>query len=117
MSVVHSWVDRRARLLIYISDKVAGGTLASHLAKIRTPKQAIVKGWCLQLLEALAHFHAISGEGAFLYLRSAQVLVNANTNELKLSEEGFLCDAVRLYKSAYFGIGLTDLGCPEWIPP
>ena len=110
IAIVHSWVDRCRLELVYICDLMTGGSLSwylrplySHLAKIKAPKVKVVKGWCLQLLDAIQYYHEVTDEGAFLYLRGSQIMVNANTNELKLSEEGFLCDAISYCKNTYFG--------------
>lgn len=112
---VDSWIDREKKGIVFITEIFSGGSLSkynlsspSYLHKIKRPKLKVIKNWCVQILEGLEYLHSRKPPVVHRNVKSENIFINTNTNDIKLGELGCLATILDSARSLYGESPLTQ---------
>jgi WNK lysine deficient protein kinase len=112
LKFVSSWINREKGDVIFITERVPGGSLWSYIRRLDSPiKLKIIGMWCRQILEGLAYLHTHE-PGPIIHrdLKCSNIFINGSDAHVVIGDFG-LCTCL-----------LTDpatslVGTPEFMAP
>jgi serine/threonine protein kinase len=109
---ISSWVNREKGEVIFITERITGGSLWSYIRRLESPlKLKVIKMWCKQILEGLDYLHTHQPNPIIHRdLKCSNIFVNGGDAHVVIGDLG-LCTTL-----------LTDpatslVGTPEFMAP
>lgn len=109
---ISSWVNRARGEVIFITERITGGSLWSYIRRLEAPlKLKVLKMWCKQILEGIAYLHTLEPNHIIHRdLKCSNIFVNGSDAHVVIGDLG-LCTTL-----------LTDpatslVGTPEFMAP
>lgn len=101
-----------SKVLIFTTELMPSGTLRKYVRRINGPiRTRIVKQWCLQILEGLAHLHSLVPRVIHRDLKAQNLFVDGSTGTIKIGDLG-LCASLN-----FRDIAVSCIGTPEFMAP
>ncbi|KAM3146937.1 hypothetical protein pb186bvf_001091 [Paramecium bursaria] len=108
INFIHSWHNYHKKEIVFITEIVNGGSLKNYQRRITRPKLKVIKHWCREILNGLVYLH--SKNIIHRDLKCENILIDTNTNVLKIGDFGLSIQLNTLFTGSV-------LGTPEFMAP
>ena len=110
---VSAWINREKEEVVFITERVSGGSLRQYIARLDGPlKMKVIKNWCKQILEGIAYLHGQSNPVIHRDLKCDNIFINGNDGKVLIGDLG-LSTSLRGAASCATSI----VGTPEFMAP
>ena len=110
---VSAWINREKEEVVFITERVSGGSLRAYIARLDGPlKLKVIKNWCRQILEGIVYLHGQSNPVIHRDLKCDNIFINGNDGKVLIGDLG-LSTSLRGAASCATSI----VGTPEFMAP
>ena len=113
LKFVSAWINRDKGDVVFITERVSGGSLRSYIRRLDGPlKVKVVRTWCLQILEGLVYLHTLKPNPVIHRdLKCDNIFVHGNEGNVVIGDLG-LCTTLMI-KPATSLVGTPEFMAPE----
>ena len=110
---VSAWINREKEEVVFITERVSGGSLRAYIARLDGPlKMKVIKNWCKQILEGISYLHGQPNPVIHRDLKCDNIFINGNDGKVLIGDLG-LSTSLRGAASCATSI----VGTPEFMAP
>ncbi|KAJ6233575.1 wnk kinase [Anaeramoeba flamelloides] len=88
IDLMSCWFDEEKNLIVFITELMTSGTLREYVSKAGKLGTAVIKKWCVQILEGLDHLHSHEPPIIHRDIKCDNIFVDGKTGNVKIGDLG-----------------------------